>query len=176
MSAPKLSLRSEMSSRNSTNVSDIRKQSLFGIMDKDGTGTIDKAEFDKLYDVIEKETAQHLADQLAMQERQERHLRRVKVLACVSFVLLGFLMLSASSNFALTLLAVDSQMKTTTDASGAMTVKGGDSIVKTAVATEDIPMIAAPVLDFETLAAVKSLKVKYGEADRQRVLRRRTPR
>ena len=48
MSAPKLSLRSEMSSRNSTNVSDIRKQSLFGIMDKDGTGTIDKAEFDKL--------------------------------------------------------------------------------------------------------------------------------
>ena len=36
MSAPKLSLRSEMSSRNSTNVSDIRKQSLFGIMDKDG--------------------------------------------------------------------------------------------------------------------------------------------
>ena len=66
MSAPKLSLRSEMSSRNSTNVSDIRKQSLFGIMDKDGTGTIDKAEFDKLYDVIEKETAQHLADQLAI--------------------------------------------------------------------------------------------------------------
>ena len=52
---------------------------------------------------------------------------------------------------------------------GLLEVKGSDTIIKTAVATHDVPLIAAPVLGMDILSEVKSLKVVYSTVSSQRV-------
>jgi hypothetical protein len=77
-------------------------------------------------------------------------------------VLVSFLAASVAANFAVIFTVVDQAVTTTTTSSGLLEVKGTGAIAKTAIATEDLPLIAAPALDLDTLAQVKSLKVTYG--------------
>jgi hypothetical protein len=80
-------------------------------------------------------------------------------------VLVSFLAASVAANFAVIFSVVDSAITTTTTSTGLLEVKGTDTIAKTATATQDVPLLVAPVLDLETLGNVKSLKVQYYDND-----------
>jgi len=159
MSDAQLSFRK---SANIDRVTDKRKDSLFRLVDTDGSGTIDAQEFAVLYDAIKKDLAEELEKEAALQKEASSARRRFKMLLLFVAVLVSFLAASVAANFAVIFTVVDQAITTTTTSSGLLEVKGTGAIAKTAVATEDVPLIAAPALDLSTLAQVKSLKVSYG--------------
>jgi hypothetical protein len=159
MSDAQLSFRK---SANIDRVTDKRKDSLFRLVDTDGSGTIDAQEFAVLYDAIKKDLAEELEKEAALQQEASSARRRFKMLLLFVAVLVSFLAASVAANFAVIFTVVDQAVTTTTTSSGLLEVKGTGAIAKTAIATEDLPLIAAPALDLDTLAQVKSLKVTYG--------------
>jgi hypothetical protein len=80
-------------------------------------------------------------------------------------VLVSFLAASVAANFAVIFTVVDEAITTTTTSSGLLEVKGSDTIAKTAVATQDVPLVVAPALDMDTLSNVRSLRVSYVSGD-----------
>jgi hypothetical protein len=154
----------QLSFRKSANidrVTDKRKDSLFRLVDTDGSGTIDAQEFAVLYDAIKKDLAEELEKEAALQKEASSARRRFKMLLLFVAVLVSFLAASVAANFAVIFTVVDQAITTTTTSTGVLEVKGTDTIAKTATATQDVPLIIAPALDLDTLAAAKSLKVKY---------------
>jgi len=149
-------------SANTDRVTDRRKESLFNLVDTDGSGAIDAAEFAVLYDAIKKDLAEELEKEAELQKEAMSARRRVKMLMLFVIVLVSFLAASVAANFAVIFTVVDKAVQTTTSSTGLLEVKGSDMIAKTAIATQDLPLMAAPALDLETLAEVKSLKVTYG--------------
>merc|ERR1712110_1184087 len=158
MSDPQLSFRK---SANIDRVTDKRKDSLFRLVDADGSGTIDAQEFAVLYDAIKKDLAEELEKEAALAKEASSAKRRFKMLLLFVAVLVSFLAASVAANFAVIFTVVDQAITTTT---GILEVKGSDTIAKTAVATQDLPLVVAPALDLETLAQVKSLNVKYKDS------------
>jgi len=162
----------ELSFRKSANidrVTDKRKDSLFRLVDTDGSGTIDAQEFAVLYDAIKKDLAEELEKEAALEKEASSAKRRFKMLLLFVAVLVSFLAASVAANFAVIFSVVDQAITTTTTSSGVLEVKGSDTIAKTAIATVDVPLIVAPVLDLDLLAAVKSLKLTYNTATRKDV-------
>lgn len=75
-------------------VTDLRKHSLFALVDKDHSGTIDEEEFDKLYCAIRAQTEEDLREKIAAENKATQTARRFKVLALGFGVLFLFLGLS----------------------------------------------------------------------------------
>jgi len=158
MSDAQLSFRK---SANVDRVTDKRKDSLFRLVDTDGSGTIDAQEFAVLYDAIKKDLAEELEKEAALQKEASSARRRVKMLLLFVAVLVSFLAASVAANFAVIFTVVDQAVTTTTTSTGLLEVKGTDTIAKTAIATQDVPFMVAPAMDMDTLSEVKSLKVTY---------------
>ena len=135
-------------------------------VDETKTGTIDKAEFGNLFDVIRAEAEAENNEKMAMAKKQAATARKTKLFGCVAATMGVFLAISVVCNFAVMFSVVDNAVKTTVSHSGFLEVKGSDQIVQTAEATETLPMYLAPVLPFEQLAATKTLKVKYQDGTR----------
>ena len=133
-------------------------------VDETKTGTIDKAEFGNLFDVIRAEAEAENNEKMAMAKKQAATARKTKLFGCVAAVMGVFLAVSVAANFAVMFSVVDNAVKTTVSHTGYLEVKGSDKIVQTAEATETLPMFVAPVLPFEQLAATKVIKVKYAQA------------
>jgi len=167
MSDAQLSFRK---SANIDRVTDKRKDSLFRLVDTDGSGTIDAQEFAVLYDAIKKDLAEELEKEAALAKEASSAKRRFKMLLLFVAVLVSFLAAPVAANFAVIFTVVDQAITTTTTSTGILEVKGSDTIAKTAVATQDLPLVIAPALDLETLAQVKSLTVKYRDALKHSVI------
>merc|ERR1719408_268530 len=120
-------------------VTDRRKESLFNLVDTDGSGTIDAQEFAVLYDAIKKDLAEELEKEAELQKEATSARRRVKMLMLFVAVLVSFLAASVAANFAVIFTVVDQAVTTTTTSTGLLEVKGTNSIAKTAIATEDVP-------------------------------------
>ena len=58
------SLRSSLDARKSAHVSDVRKKSLFDMVDHDKSGAIDREEFGELYDVLRDQTEKDIVAKL----------------------------------------------------------------------------------------------------------------
>jgi len=145
----------------SSKTHELRKDSLFNMVDETKTGSIDKAEFSNLFDVIRSEAEAENNEKMAMAKKQAATKRKTKLFGCVAAVMGVFLAVSVAANFAVIFSVVDGAMKTTVSTTGFLEVKGSDQIVQTAEAMESIPMLVAPVLPIEKLASVKTLKVRY---------------
>jgi len=156
-------------SANVDRVTDKRQDSLFRLVDTDGSGTIDAQEFAVLYDAIKKDLAEELEKEAQLQKEASSARRRVKMLLLFVAVLVSFLAASVAANFAVIFTVVDQAVTTTASSTGLLEVKGSDTIAKTAIAAQDIPLMVAPALDMDTLSEVKSLKVTYGTGMGQRV-------
>jgi hypothetical protein len=157
---------SQLSFRKSANidhVTDKRKDSLFRLVDTDGSGSIDAQEFAVLYDAIKKDLAEELEKEAALEKEASSARRRFKMLLLFVAVLVSFLAASVAANFAVIFTVVDEAITTTTSSSGLLEVKGSDMVAKTAIATQDVPLVVAPALDLETLSNVKSLKLTYND-------------
>merc|ERR1719267_396004 len=145
-----------------------REDALRRIVDKD-SATIDAQEFAVLYDAIKKDLEEDIEKQLALEKEASSATRRFKMLLLFVAVLVSFLAASVAANFAVLFTFVDSAITTATTGAGLLEVKGSDTIVKTAIATQDFPLLAAPALDLDTLSEVKSLKVVYSTHASERV-------
>lgn len=108
--------------------------------------------------VVKNEIAEEEEEQRDLTQKVRTTTRRMRAIVCVAIVLAGFLGISVTANFLIVSLVVAGEIKTTTMGS-VMTQKGSDDVVKTAPAEESVPLQVAPMLDHETLDAVRSLSV-----------------
>ena len=104
------SLRTTLYERNTAHATDLRKRSLFQMVDADHSGTIDQAEFSELYDVVREETEKELMATVTAQRSAAKSKRKSKILACAALVLSLFLVISVSLNFAVMFYVVDTQV------------------------------------------------------------------
>ena len=88
-----------------------RKESLFNMIDADGSGQIEKVEFDKLYDIVETHVKEEVREHQTLEKRVKTNKRRVAVLATFAVVLIGFLCLSVAANAAVIFVVVDKQVR-----------------------------------------------------------------
>jgi hypothetical protein len=146
---------------NKSSESTTMQKSLLHLVDSDNSGGIDAHEFAVLYDAIKRDLEEDLEKQAALEKEASSATRRFKMLLLFVAVLVSFLAASVAANFAVLFTFVDSAITTATTSSGLLEARGSDTIVKTAIATQDVPLMAAPALDIETLSEVKSLKVVY---------------
>merc|ERR1719327_150723 len=128
-----------------------RKDSIQRLVGSDETGCIDAQEFAVLYDAIKRDLEEDMENNAALEKEASSATRRFKMLLLFVAVLVSFLAASVAANFAVLFTFVDSAITTATTGTGLLEVKGSDQIVKTAVATQDFPLLAAPALDLETL-------------------------
>jgi len=145
------------------------RDSVFRFVENDDSGTIDAREFAVLYDAIKKDLEEDLEKQAALEKEASSATRRFKMLLLFVAVLVSFLAASVAANFAVLFTFVDAAITTATTGSGMLEVKGSDTIIKTAIATQDVPLMAAPALDIDTLSEVKSLKVVYSSTLGERI-------
>ena len=143
MASTRLSATSEEIRKTVSNIdkSDEPANKLFDLVDGDGSGTIDKFEFAKLYASIRTQIfEEHEKEQKLAQEGQAAK-KRLKILGFVSACLFLFLGLSVAANFGTTLSVI-----TSSPSAG--------------VAMDPVPLGLAPLLDHETLEDVTSLTVR----------------
>ena len=108
-------LKTQMATRKSVHPTDMRKKSLFKMVDKgarsraspakeicpqshidaprvsDGSGEINEGEFSALYDVMRQQTEDDVKEKLEAERKVANASRRVKYLACLAFTLVLFL-------------------------------------------------------------------------------------
>merc|ERR1719321_371214 len=116
----------QLSFRKSANidrVTDKRKDSLFRLVDTDGSGTIDAQEFAVLYDAIKKDLAEELEKEAELQKEASSAKRRFKMLLLFVAVLLSFLAASVAANFAVIFTVVDQAITTTATSTGLLEVR-----------------------------------------------------
>ena len=130
--------------------------SLFALIDKDGDGAIDKAEFQRIYGVIKKHVVDEHAATKVLEAKEATQRRRVKVLGCVGGVMALFLGLSVAANSLAIVHLLEASKDTAANATtGALSVKlSNGKIASTAVASEKVPLSIAHTLDFAQLAKV----------------------
>merc|ERR1719197_1522626 len=145
------------------------RDSVSRLVENDDSGTIEAREFAVLYDAIKKDLEEDLEKQAALEKEASSATRRFKMLLLFVAVLVSFLAASVAANFAVLFTFVDAAITTATTGSGMLEVKGSDTIIKTAIATQDVPLMAAPALDIDTLSEVKSLKVVYSSTLGERI-------
>jgi len=141
-------------------LSEVRRGSAFDLVAKGGE-EITREQFEKLHDVIAAEMEAEMEAAATLAKKAAAVKRKLKLFICALASLMFVLTLSLLGNFFIIFFVVDGQVKTTTTSNGLLEAKNSDMIVKTAVATEDVPLVVAPVLDLDTLAGVKMLKATY---------------
>jgi hypothetical protein len=88
--------------------------------------------------------------------------RQAKFMGYFAITMGLFLAVSALANFAIIYYVVDEQVQTeTSDTDNLVSKAHPDSIVRTAEAEEDMPLVVAPVLPFDALDRVKTLTVRF---------------
>ena len=80
-------------------VVNLRKHSLFQMVDTDHSGQIDESEFGDLYELIRKQTEDDIAKQMTADRKVQVSKRRTKLFACFGLVMALFLGLSVAANF-----------------------------------------------------------------------------
>lgn len=143
-------------------LSEVRRGSAFDLVAKGGD-EITREQFEKLHDVIAAEMEAEMEAAATLAKKAAAVKRKLKLFICALASLMFVLTLSLLGNFFIIFFVVDGQVKTTTTSNGLLEAKNSDMIVKTAIATEDVPLIVAPVLDLDTLADVKMLKASYND-------------
>lgn len=126
-----------------------RKQSLFGQIDSDGSGQIDKAEFGKLYDLIKIEAEQELAKEAALEKKAQKSERKVKMFACIAASLLVLLGISVAANFATSYMAADLMKDTMVDPKspqGAITKDRDGHVVASGKTAHNMNLVDMPKL------------------------------
>ena len=160
----------------------LRADELFTSVDKDGTGTIDQAEFASLHAIITKEAADAAKKQMDTQKEADEQRKAKKTIGKIALALLAVVVISVGANAAMTAAVVFLSKESEVSVTGTMTVKGSDEpikvastdtsmtgaemtaagsdvIVQTAPAVQNIPLVVAPVLSHDQLATVTSLSV-----------------
>ena len=147
-----LSLRTTLNERKTMSATDVRKKSLFRLVDTDHSGTIDQAEFGELYDVVREQTEKELMAKVTAQKSAVASKRKVKLLGCSLGVMMLFLGLSVAANFVVTLTLLEATKEMHTSESGILVQAKNASIpitVKNPTITSGNPMDAS----FETFLA-----------------------
>jgi len=138
-----------------------RKESLFAMVDTDGSGTIDQTEFDQLYEVIKNETHEELQREELLRVRLQKTKRRMHVfIYAISFLSL-FVAIILAGNAALVYMLLDVVKDTAASSTGELTVKGDDAIVGTREATVDAPLFTATAMPAEDLAGLRYITAKH---------------
>lgn len=156
-----MSLSFALKERKTAHPTDTRKESLFAMVDTDGSGTIDKQEFNQLYEAVKKDLKEEQAKEQELEEQATRAKRRMKTFAAITVFLAVFLGISIVANAAIMLRVVDEGVKTTVESgTSALEVKNtGGMIAATSEAQQQIPLLVAPALDHATLGKVKFMSV-----------------
>ena len=139
--------------------------SLFALIDKDGDGSIDKAEFQRMYGVIKKHVVDEHATAKVLEAKEANQRRRVKMLGCLGAVMALFLGLSVAVNSLAMLYLLEASKQTdASTATGALSIKHSHGkIAATSIATEKVPLGIAHTLDNAQLAKVRNAAVSLGE-------------
>jgi hypothetical protein len=136
-----------------------RANSLFEAVDTDGSGTIDRGEFEKLYNQAKQEALEELAKEQELERKVTGAKRRVKIVGCVSVALLGMLAVSVIANCVGMYLISDS-MKDTSMTDGAMTDRSTGASVSTASEYQLTTVIDLPLVNnFDSYNEIK--KINY---------------
>lgn len=154
------SLNAAFGARHKDHVVDVRKQSLFRMVDTDNNGTIDEGEFGKLYDIVRDQTEKDVMDKVAAEKQSAQSKRRVKLFGCASITLLSFLLLSVASTSAMMFYLLDVTKETRASDSGVLALKKSNKIVQTAQAKVNLPLVVSPLLTMKQLAEVQFLTVE----------------
>jgi len=130
-------------------------ESLFDLLDTDGSGAISKEEFVHMHSMA-------LRSHLAEERRAAALMRRASSLkAGLAVVVLACAVLLAG-NVGLTTAVMDAYKDTETGGSrGSMLSSRNGNVVQTAIAETQMPLITAPVLDWELLEGVGAITVSY---------------
>ena len=107
---------------------DLRATTLFDLADKDHTGTIDRAEFDRLHKVIRDDTLEEVRQKEVAEAAAKSSKRRARVATLVGFVMGLFLLLSLTGNLIIISYVVDSQVTTRAGADGMLVSKSADEV------------------------------------------------
>lgn len=122
----------EKLAKDGSTVSQHRSGSLFGMVDEDGSGTIDRSEFGKLYDAIKAEVSLEHAKEAELERKKNQAQRKLKIISIIALIMAIFLGTSVAANFAVMFYIVDAQVKTSADpGTGTMTMKGSANAVVT---------------------------------------------
>lgn len=156
----KASLRTSLGERNSTRATDMRRDSLFATVDKDGSGTIDRAEFGQLYDVVKEQAEKDALDKVTAERSATTNKRRFKLMTCIALCIFTLLGLSMAGNFVMMSYVVESSKDTRATNNGLVQVKGTADIATTSQTLVAAPLFVAPVLD-HSMDNVKSVTVRY---------------
>ena len=144
----------------------ISPDAFFDKIDKDKSGTITRDEFVQFHQHLKFSMhAEHKKEAALEQEafRQQAAAasakRRNKALCFVVVVLGLFGIILVVANASLTWTVVEASKETVAVGAGIMRVQGSEEIAKTAEATVKVPLIAAPMLPFDLLDNLKSVRV-----------------
>jgi len=174
--------------KSGTLTSSLRADELFDSVDKNKSGSIDKTEFSSLHAVITQEAKDAASKQFATEQEAKEQRKQKKQMFKLAVALLVVVIISVGANAAMTaavvFLSKESEVgsdgvmhvkgssdpikvgSTDTQISGAsMAAAGSDDIVQVAAASQNIPLIVAPVLDHDQLATVTSLSVTLPAMD-----------
>ena len=98
------------------------RESLFSIIDTDKSGTIERPEFDTLYDMVRTHVQEEIMERQGLVRRVLKSRRRVAALLILAVVLLVFLCVSVAGNAAAVFYIVDDRLDRV-DASGVLVDK-----------------------------------------------------
>lgn len=147
-----------------------RKESLFTMIDADGSGTIDKKEFDKLYGVISTHVKEEMQEAQRMQEKLGAAKRRTKLALMVLAVLVPLIVVLLGGNAALVYSLLEATKETHVAAGGSALVNTDGTPVSTAAVYEEANFLSSIemndyVLPKNELKATTSMYLKDGDVE-----------
>lgn len=164
---------------------DAQVDELFEVVDEDKSGTISHAEFKRMYGAIKEQVHEEHIKEEMLARSKDRANKRVKLLGCVSglLLLLMAVMLGGNALLVYALLEATKEVKMGTNntlmgAGGAaqpvrvasaeshhdgprLVDSSSSEIVQTAPAMERLPMRIAPMLAIEQLNQVTTIVIRY---------------
>ena len=109
-----------------------RKSIFFNMVDQDNSGTIDRAEFDKLYDDIKTEVQKEHERESKLESRVSRDRKRIRLLVILAVCLIGVVGLSVAVNAAVMFALLEATKETHVSMSGVMEMKGSNATIQVA--------------------------------------------
>ena len=101
------SIRTTLDQRHADHASDLRRKSLFRVIDEDGSGAISQEEFDKLYDVMREQAEKDVSERVFLARKVTTGKRNLKVAGCIGLVMVLFLAMSVAANFFVTFVLLE---------------------------------------------------------------------
>jgi len=107
-----------------------RKSQFFDSVDVDKSGTIDRSEFDQLYDDIKAEVVQEHAREAKLEKRVSRDRARIRLLVILALGLVIIVGLSVAVNAAVMFALLEATKETSVSENGVLTIKGSNATVE----------------------------------------------